>query len=70
MGYTKSEIIVMAQETSKDISTFYKSNFINYRGITSDTHEYCTEVVAEWLLLKVEISLEASCAITIISLFV
>ena len=55
MGYTKSEIIVMAQETSKDISTFYKSNFINYRGITSDTHEYYTEVVAEWLLLNINV---------------
>ena len=55
MGYTKSEIIVMAQEASKDISTFYKSNFINYRGITSDTHEYCTEVVAEWLLLNMNV---------------
>ena len=55
MGYTRNEIIVMAQEASKDISTFYKSNFINYRGITSDTHEYCTEVVAEWLLLNINV---------------
>ena len=55
MGYTKNEIIVMAQEASKDISTFYKSNFINYRGITSDTHEYYTEVVAEWLLFNMNV---------------
>jgi len=55
MGYTRNEIIVMAQEASKDISTFYKSNFINYRGITSDTHEYYTEVVAEWLLLNMNV---------------
>lgn len=55
MSYTKNEIIVMAQDASKDISTFYKSNFINYRGITSDTHEYYTEVVAEWLLLNMNV---------------
>ena len=55
MGYSKNEITTMIHEASQSISTFYKSDFINYRGITSDTHEYYTEVVAEWLLLNMSV---------------
>ena len=38
------------QILSKDISTLYKEDFINYRGNTTDTGEKYTEVVADWLL--------------------
>ena len=55
MGYTKYEIISMAQKSTTDISTFYKCDFINYRGVTTDTNEYYTEVIAEWLLSNISI---------------
>ena len=50
MGYTKYEIVSMIEKSAADISTFYKCDFIHYRGVTTDTNEYYTEVVAEWLL--------------------
>lgn len=49
-GYTKDEIIEMCDEAGKDIRTFYKQPFVNYRGKTTDTNELYTEVVAEWCL--------------------
>ena len=53
MGYTKYEIVSMIEKSAADISTFYKCDFINYRGVTTDTNEYYTEVVAEWLLSNI-----------------
>ena len=53
MGYTKYEIVSMTRKSAADISTFYKCDFINYRGVTTDTNEYYTEVVAEWLLSNI-----------------
>jgi hypothetical protein len=35
---------------ASNISTFYKRGCINYRSKTSDTKEYYTEVISEWLL--------------------
>jgi hypothetical protein len=32
------------------MSLFYKKGCINYRGKTSDTKEYYTEIISEWLL--------------------
>ena len=49
MGYTKDEIRTQCEKAFRNKSTFYKSNFINYRGETTDTSEYYTEVVAEFL---------------------
>lgn len=49
MGYTRTQILDQCREALKDKNTFYKKDFINYRGKTSDTGEYYTEVVAEFL---------------------
>ena len=50
MSYTKQCIIKKCEAAFKDIKTFYKQPFINYAGKTTDTNEYYTEVIAEFLL--------------------
>ena len=51
MAYSKSEIISMCEAASKDMKSFYKQNFINYRGKTKgDERDWYTEIIAEWLL--------------------
>ena len=49
MGYTHQQIIDKCFVALKDAKTFYKQSFINYVGKTSDTDEYYTEVIAEFL---------------------
>lgn len=49
MGYTRNQIIAECLKAFRNKSTFYKKGFINYRGKTTDTKEYYTEVVAEFL---------------------
>lgn len=49
MGYTRKEIITLCEKAFENKSTFYKKGFVNYRGKTTDTKEYYTEVVAEFL---------------------
>ena len=49
MGYTRSEILASCNAAFREISTFYKQPFVNYRGRTNDTKELYTEVVAEFL---------------------
>ena len=48
--YLKDEIIKMMEEAKSDMKNFYKKEFVNYSGETSDTKEYYTEIIAEWLL--------------------
>ena len=50
--YTKTELLKKVDEwlTPEKISLLYKQNFVNYLGITSDTKEKYTEVIAEHLL--------------------
>ncbi len=55
MGYTREDIINKIKGAKNDIQLFYKSDFINYRGKTSDTNEYYTEIVCEWLLENLEL---------------
>lgn len=50
MSYTRDQIWLRLDEISSNMSLFYKEGCINYRGKTSDTKEYYTEVIAEWLL--------------------
>lgn len=50
MSYSRKEIINKIEKAKENMQTFYKSDFINYRGKTSDTDEYYTEIVCEWLL--------------------
>lgn len=50
MSYTRKDIIDKCEKAFEDIKTFYKQAFINYGGKTTDTNEYYTEVVAEFLI--------------------
>lgn len=54
MGYYKKEIIKKCEKAILDVSNFYKSDFINYRGKTSDTDEFYTEVIAEFVCDNLE----------------
>lgn len=54
MGYTKSQILEKCHIAFKNKSTFYKKGFINYRGKTTDSKEYYTEVIAEFLCKNIE----------------
>lgn len=49
MGYTREEILNECIAAFRNINTFYKQSFVNYRGRTSDTNELFTEVIAEFL---------------------
>ena len=53
--YSKDEIIKMMEEAKSDMKNFYKKEFVNYSGETSDTKEYYTEIIAEWLLSHVDL---------------
>ena len=55
MGYTREQIILRLEEFSSSMSLFYKKGCVNYRGKTSDTKEYYTEVISEWLLEHLEL---------------
>ncbi len=50
MGYTKEQIILRLEELSSNMPLLYKKGCINYRGKTTDTKEYYTEVISQWLL--------------------
>lgn len=54
MGYVESDIIKMCDEAWDDIATFYQVDCINYRGKTSDTDRYYSEIVAEYVLNHIE----------------
>ena len=47
--YSKNEIL----EEIQDMGNFYKRKVVNYRGKTSDSKDYYTEVVAEWILKNI-----------------
>ena len=49
MGKTRQDILNDCADKMDDIKTFYQEPFINYKGKTSDTKEYFTEVVAEFI---------------------
>lgn len=55
MGYLRKEIIEKCQYAMQDISNFYKADFVNYRGETTDTGECYTEVIAEYLCNRIEV---------------
>ena len=50
MSYTREAIRIQLEKAASDMSLFYKKGCVNYRGKTSDTNEYYTEIIAEWLL--------------------
>lgn len=49
MGYTREQILKQCRKAFQNKNTFYKKRFINYTGKTTDTKEYYTEVIAEFL---------------------
>ena len=49
MGYTREEILQKCAEAFADVKTFYQADFVNYRGVTEDTQEYYTEIIAAFL---------------------
>lgn len=55
MGYTRNEILERLEDSASRIALFYKEDFINYRGKTTDTKEDYTEVISEWLLSHIDL---------------
>lgn len=49
MGYQRQEILEKCMEALKSEKPFYQNKIINYRGKTTDTDEYYTEVIAEFV---------------------
>ena len=54
MKYTYQKIMEKCQTAFGDIKTFYQADVVNYRGKTSDTNEYYSEVVAKFVLDNIE----------------
>ena len=55
MGYTREQILLRLEELASKMLLLYKQRYINYRGKTTDTKEYYTEVIAQWLLEHLEL---------------
>ncbi len=53
MSYTKQQILDKCSEALKNINSFYAQDFVNYRGKTTDTGEYFTEVIAEFVIAHI-----------------
>ncbi len=54
MEYTRNEILSKCAESLLDIKAFYQQEFINYRGKASDTDEYYSEIIAEFVCEHIE----------------
>lgn len=54
MGYTQNEIAEKCRAAMADIGNFYKQDFINYRGVTTDTGRLYTEVIAEFVIEHID----------------
>lgn len=54
MGYTRTQLVKKIEAASQEINLFYKQDFVNYRGRTSDTEELYSEIVAEWCIKNME----------------
>ncbi len=52
--YTREKLLSMATQAGTSIETFYREDFLNYTGLTKDTREYDTEVIAQWCLDNLE----------------
>lgn len=48
--YTKQQVLDRLEQAKLDMPVFYQQDFVNYSGKTTDTKEYYTEVVTEWLI--------------------
>lgn len=54
-SYSKQDIHNLLLEKSDNMSVFYKQGFVNYKGKTSDTKEWYTEIISEWLLARLDL---------------
>ncbi|MBR4742915.1 MAG: hypothetical protein IK082_01845 [Oscillospiraceae bacterium] len=54
MSYSSSYSLSNCKEAFDNKNTFYNEDFINYRGKTSDTKEYFTEIIAKFLCEHVD----------------
>lgn len=54
MGYTLNEITEKCRAAMSDIGSFYKQDFINYRGVTDDTKQLYTEAVSEFVIEHID----------------
>ena len=50
MGYTRKDLLGKVESASCEMHLFYKQDFINYRGRTTDTGEIYSEIIAEWCI--------------------
>lgn len=48
--YSKADFLDLLREAVDDIDSFYAQNFLNYRGIASDTKERYENIAAEFVL--------------------
>lgn len=64
MAYTRQEILSICEERFADIKTFYQANMVNYRGKTSDTKEYYTEVIAEFICNNIDLYTKSILTVT------
>ena len=53
--YSKEELLSKIKNAANDMSLFYSKGFVNWTGRTSDTNEYYTEIISEWLLENLEV---------------
>jgi len=49
-GYSRAEILEIIIRASHNMNTLYQQEFVNYRGLTTDTKEPYSEVIAEFLV--------------------
>ena len=53
--YTKAETLSTAEEAVKSIDTFYKQNLVKYTGTAFHEKEFYTEIIAAFLLERLEL---------------
>ena len=55
--YTKDAVIQKCRDwlKEKDVTKFYTAGIINSRGITSDTKDYYSEIIAEFVLSNIDL---------------
>ncbi len=69
MQYTRQEIVNKCQQALDDNKCFNKQPFTNYGGKTTDSNEYYTEVIAEFLFDNLDVYINGIPKITRESLY-
>lgn len=49
-GHSKAGFLELLRKAVGDVDSFYAQNFLNYRGVTSDTKERYEDITAEFVL--------------------